>query len=52
MSGDIILPDLKLYFKAIVVKTGIVLAQKQTNRSIELSRESRDKCTLIWSINP
>ena len=44
------LPDLRLYYKATVIKT-MVLAQKQKYRSMEQDREPRDKPTLLWSTN-
>jgi hypothetical protein len=34
-SGGIIMSDLKLYYKAIVIKNRMVLVQQQTGRSME-----------------
>ena len=50
-AGDLTLHNFKLYFKATVIKKSIVLAQKQTHRSIEHNREPRNKPKLLWSIN-
>ena len=43
-------PDFRLYYKDTVSKT-VVLAQKQTHRSLEQNKEPRNKPTHLWSIN-
>ena len=48
-AAGITLPDFKLYYKVIVVK--IVLAWKETHRSMKQNREPRNKLTQRWSIN-
>ena len=35
ISGGITIPDLKLYYRAIVIKTALVLVQWQAGRSME-----------------
>ena len=44
--GGISLPNIKLYYKAIV-QNSMVLTKKQTHRPMEQNREPRNKPTLL-----
>ena len=46
-AGSIMLPDYKLHYKAIVIKTIWYLHKRQTHRSMEQSKEPRNKPMLI-----
>ena len=42
-------PDFRLYLITSVIKTIMVLAQRQKYRSMEQNRKSRDKSTHLWT---
>ena len=42
-------PDFRLYYKATVIYTVMVLAQRQKYRSMEQNRKFRDKSVHLWT---
>ena len=48
-AGDIILPDFRLYYKSYTNQNSLVLAKKQTYKSVEQNREPRNEPMYIMA---
>ena len=50
-AGGITIPDFKLYYKSVIIKTVWYWHKKQTLRSMEQNREPRNGPTNVWPTN-